>query len=77
MYAKPETIMGVDFQQTAIESPMFVIITFITGKYPTNLVKQQNYVVAESESFIVITGINAYRTFLFDCYSHSYSNEIA
>jgi hypothetical protein len=46
---------------------MFVIMTFITGKSPTNLVKQQNYVVAESESFIVITGISADRTFLFDC----------
>ncbi len=76
MYPKLETIMGVDFQQTAIESPMFVIVTFITGKYPRNLLKQKNYVVAESESFIVITGISAYCTFLFDCYSHLYSNEI-
>jgi hypothetical protein len=33
--------------------------------------------VAESESFIVITGISADRTFLFDCYSHPYSNERA
>ncbi len=33
--------------------------------------------VAESESFIVITGISAYHTFFFDCYSHPYSNEIA
>jgi len=33
--------------------------------------------VAESESFIVNAGISAYRTFLFDCYSHPYSNEIA
>ena len=33
--------------------------------------------VAESKSFIVITGISAYHTFFFDCYSHPYSNEIA
>ncbi len=45
------------------------IRTFITGKYPSDLLKQCNYVVAESESFIVITGISPYRTFLFDCYS--------
>ncbi len=47
-----------------------MIITFITGKYPRNLLKQRNYVVAESATFIVITGISPYRTFLFDCYSH-------
>lgn len=34
---------------------------------------QGNYVVAESEIFIVITGISPYRTFLFDCYSHSFA----
>ena len=33
--------------------------------------------VAESQSFIVITGISAYRTFLFNWYWHPYSNEIA
>ena len=33
--------------------------------------------VAESQSFIVITGISAYHTFFFYCYSHPYSNEIA
>ena len=33
--------------------------------------------VAERESFIVITGISADRTFFFDCYSHPYSHEIA
>jgi hypothetical protein len=33
--------------------------------------------VAESESFIVITGISAYHRFFIDCYSRPYSNEIA
>jgi hypothetical protein len=51
-----------------------VIRIFITGKYPRNQLKKQNYVVAESESFIVITGTSPYRTFLFDCYSHPKSH---
>jgi hypothetical protein len=43
---------------------ILVIMTFITGKYPRNLLKQRNYVVAESATFIVITGISPYRTLL-------------
>jgi hypothetical protein len=46
------------------QSRRFLDLIFITGKYPRNLLKQQNYVVAESESFIVITGISPYRTLL-------------
>ena len=34
-----------------------VISILITGKYFDDLLKRRTYVVAESESFIVITGI--------------------
>jgi hypothetical protein len=48
-----------------------VIRIFITGKYPRHLLKQQNHVVAESESFIVITGISRYRTLLLKTATHT------
>ena len=58
MYGKPKMLTVLKFEPLPLKVATPVIRIFITGKCFGELLKRRSYVVAESESFIVITAIN-------------------